>query len=123
MILTEAFGCERCNRIFVLQSDRLTIEELAATYPYKRRYYWDGNRLQIVKSLPSFGSWQRLSSGEMRERWSMWLQCLGVIALGLIIFRLYCRVTVTSPLLSLVLSMTIAIVVFIVITLWLFDQG
>jgi hypothetical protein len=120
IVLTEAFGCNRCRRIFVLQPDGLTIEELAATYPYKRRYYWNGKRLQSLRSLPKGNFWAAIRS---RESCALWLQCLGVIALVLVIFQLYCRVTLTSPILNLVLSIAIAIVVLIVITLWLFDQG
>jgi hypothetical protein len=111
-----------------MQADNLTIEELAATYPYQRRYYWNGKRLQILKSLPNrtflgFGRWRSRSAGTPRASRSLWFPFLSVIALLLVTIRLYCRVTLTSPIFNLVLSMTIAIVILIVITLWLFDQG
>jgi hypothetical protein len=120
IVLTEAFGCDRCHRIFVLQTDGLAIEELAATYPYKRRYYWNGNRLQTLKTLPTGDFWTFIGS---RTAWILWLQCLSAIGLLLVIFQLYYRATLTSPILNLVLSITIAIIVTIVITLWLFDRG
>jgi hypothetical protein len=120
MVLTEAFACDRCRRIFVLQEDGLTIEELAATYPYKRRYYWNGSRFQSVRSM-SNSTFGRFVSAQ--DRWAIWLQCLGIIALLLVIFQLYYRVTLTSPILNLVLSIAIPIIVLIVIMLWLFDQG
>lgn len=120
IVLTDAFGCNRCRRIFVLQADGLAIEELAATYPYKRRYYWNGKRFHSLRSLPKGNFWTVVGS---RESCALWLQCLGVIALVLVVFQLYCRVTLTSPILNLVLSIAIAIVVLVVITLWLFDQG
>ncbi len=120
IVLTEAFGCDRCHRIFVMQEDSLTIEELAATYPYKRRYYWNGQRFQTLRSLPNSTFWTLVRS---RDSWALWLQCLGIIALVLLTLRLYFRVTVTSAVFNLILSMAIAIVVITVITLWLFDQG
>jgi hypothetical protein len=118
IILTEAFGCDRCHRIFVLQADGLTIEELAATFPYKRRYYWNGKRLQALRALPKSPFWSPRS-----DSWAIWMQSLGAIGLLLVIFQLYCRSIFTSPLLNLVISIAIAIIVLLVITLWLFDQG
>lgn len=120
MVLTEAFACNRCRRIFVLQADSLTIEELAATYPYKRRYYWNGSRFKSCRSLPK-GTFGRSSGAQ--NVWVIWLQSLGIITLLIVIFQIYCRVTLTSPILNLVLSIAIPIIVFIIITLWLFDQG
>jgi hypothetical protein len=120
IVLTEAFGCDRCHRIFVMQADNLTIEELATNYPYKRRYYWDGNRFQIYRpfSKGMLGMFDRSS-----ERWALWLQCLGVIALVLVLIRLYSRVTLTMPIFKLVLSIAMAIVVLSAIAIWLFDRG
>ena len=118
IILTEAFGCDRCHRIFALQEDSLAIEELAAIYPYKRRYYWNGKRLQVLRSLPQVSFW----SGR-GDNWVIWFQSLVAIGLLLVLFQLYCRSILTSPLLNLVISIAIAIIVLIVITLWLFDQG
>jgi hypothetical protein len=119
MVLTEAFACDRCRRIFVMQADGLTIEELAATYPYKRRYYWNGKRFQVLRAWPKGTIWTFFRSP---DRLALWLQCLGMISLVMVLFQLYCRVTLTIPIFNLVLSMAIAIVV-LTITLWLFDQG
>ncbi|WP_310417565.1 hypothetical protein [Chamaesiphon sp. OTE_8_metabat_110] len=118
IVLTEAFGCDRCHRLFVLQADGLTVEELAATYPYKRRYYWNGKRLKVLRSLPKDSFW-----ASRHESWAIWMQTLGAIGLVLLLLQLYCRAILTSPLLNLVISIAIAIIVLIVITLWLFDQG
>jgi asparagine N-glycosylation enzyme membrane subunit Stt3 len=42
--LTEAFGCQRCQKIFVLKPDKSTIEELSTSHPYKRTWYWSGHQ-------------------------------------------------------------------------------
>ncbi|MBR8831380.1 MAG: hypothetical protein N5P05_002063 [Chroococcopsis gigantea SAG 12.99] len=44
IILTEAFGCDRCQQIFVVQENGQTIEQLASHYPYKRVWRWTGFR-------------------------------------------------------------------------------
>jgi hypothetical protein len=44
ILLTEAFGCERCQRIFALDDSGRSIEELSAAYPYRCPYYWNGKR-------------------------------------------------------------------------------
>ena len=118
IVLTEAFGCQRCHRIFVLQADGYTIEELATTYPYKRQYTWNGTSWKIFRAKPLgtfLHSW---------DSWALWLQGLGLMAILLGIFRWYYRAIAASPFLNLVSSMAIATFVFIVIiTLWLFSQG
>ncbi len=38
--LTEAFGCDRCQQIFVLREDGYVIEQLSTHYPYKRAWRW-----------------------------------------------------------------------------------
>jgi uncharacterized BrkB/YihY/UPF0761 family membrane protein len=42
--LTEAFGCQRCQQIFVLKQDGYIIEQLSSNYPYKRSWYWTGHQ-------------------------------------------------------------------------------
>lgn len=42
--LTEALGCDRCQRIFVVEENGQIIEELSTSYPYKRAWRWTGNR-------------------------------------------------------------------------------
>ncbi len=38
--LTEAFGCNRCQKIFVVEESGYVIEELSTTYPYKKAWRW-----------------------------------------------------------------------------------
>lgn len=51
--LTEAFGCNRCQRIFVVQDSGYVIEELSTNYPYKRAWRWNGHQWHVV--TPSLG--------------------------------------------------------------------
>lgn len=44
IILTEAFGCDRCQQIFVVEENGQVIEQLSTTYPYKRAWRWTGHR-------------------------------------------------------------------------------
>ncbi len=48
--LTEAFGCSRCQQIFVVQENGYTIEQLSTTYPYKKIWRWTGRQWSISKS-------------------------------------------------------------------------
>jgi hypothetical protein len=58
IVLTEAFGCDRCQKIFALQSDGLGIEQTSS--PYESCWQWNGKKWQ-VKSLPPRGSWVALA--------------------------------------------------------------
>jgi hypothetical protein len=42
--LTEAFGCNRCQQIFVLEENGQVIEQLSTNYPYKQAWRWTGNQ-------------------------------------------------------------------------------
>ncbi|MBD1839454.1 hypothetical protein H6F78_06410 [Coleofasciculus sp. FACHB-64] len=42
--LTEAFGCDRCQQIFVVEESGYAIEQLSTSYPYKRSWRWTGHR-------------------------------------------------------------------------------
>jgi len=42
--LTEAFGCNRCQQIFVVEESGHVIEQLSTSYPYKKAWRWTGHR-------------------------------------------------------------------------------
>jgi len=46
--LTDAFGCDRCQQIFVVEDNGYVLEQLSTTYPYKRAWRWRGNSWHIV---------------------------------------------------------------------------
>ncbi|MGF1480253.1 MAG: hypothetical protein ACFB4I_12295 [Cyanophyceae cyanobacterium] len=48
--LTEAFGCDRCQQIFVVEDNAQAIEQLSSTYPYKRVWRWTGHRWAAAHS-------------------------------------------------------------------------
>ena len=54
--LTEAFGCDRCQQMFIIQNNGYTLEQLAVPYPYKQRWQWQGRRWQ-----PLGNPWRRAS--------------------------------------------------------------
>lgn len=53
--LTEAFGCDRCQQIFVLKDDGYVIEQLSTHYPYKRAWRWTGQQWRLDRSVLSPG--------------------------------------------------------------------
>lgn len=48
--LTEAFGCDRCQQIFVVQENGYVIEQLSTHYPYKRAWRWTGQQWRLDRS-------------------------------------------------------------------------
>lgn len=50
ILLTDAFGCDRCQQIFIVQDDNQQLEQLSGSYPYKRAWRWDGQRWLAVHS-------------------------------------------------------------------------
>ncbi|HEY9764085.1 MAG TPA: hypothetical protein V6D07_16260 [Trichocoleus sp.] len=51
--MTEAFGCDRCQQIFVVREDGYVIEQLSSHYPYKRAWQWTGQQWRIDRSVLS----------------------------------------------------------------------
>ena len=51
--LTEAFGCDRCQQLFVVEDNGYVLEQLSTSYPYKRAWRWMGNRWSVAQ--PRFG--------------------------------------------------------------------
>ncbi|KGF71935.1 hypothetical protein DO97_14400 [Neosynechococcus sphagnicola sy1] len=54
--LTEAFGCNRCQQIFVVEESGYVLEQLSTNYPYKKIWHWTGCH------------WQRAHTG-LREHY------------------------------------------------------
>lgn len=52
--LTEAFGCDRCQQIFVVQEDGYVMEQLSTHYPYKRAWRWTGQQWRLDQSSLNF---------------------------------------------------------------------
>jgi hypothetical protein len=48
--LTEAFGCDRCQQIFVVEDGGYAIEQVATHYPYKQAWRWTGHQWMRVYS-------------------------------------------------------------------------
>lgn len=51
--LTEAFGCNRCQQIFVVREDGYVIEQLSTHYPYKRTWRWTGQQWRMERPVLS----------------------------------------------------------------------
>ncbi|MCY7277896.1 MAG: hypothetical protein LH702_30220 [Phormidesmis sp. CAN_BIN44] len=70
--LTEAFGCSRCQQIFVVEEGGYVIEQLSTTYPYKRSWRWTGHQWNVVH--PGLGdSYLPLALGILLVLLSIWL--------------------------------------------------
>lgn len=65
--LTDAFGCQRCQQIFVIKTEGYAIEELATIYPYRKRWYWNGKQWMIIR--PSL----------VRQYWLLLLSVVGLL--------------------------------------------
>ena len=49
--LTEAFGCDRCQQIFVSKEAGQLLEQLSTHYPYKRVWYWTGQQWRLDQTF------------------------------------------------------------------------
>lgn len=71
IVLTEAFGCNRCQQIFVVEDNGYALEQLSTTYPYKQAWRWTGHQ------------WAKAHAG-MRD--SYLPLALGIVALLLVVW-------------------------------------
>jgi hypothetical protein len=49
IMLTEAFGCDRCQQIFVVLEDGQTLEQLASLNPQKKLWRWNGKKWVLIR--------------------------------------------------------------------------
>ncbi len=54
IVLTEALGCDRCQKIFALRADSYAIEQTSS--PYRNCWRWDGRHWQ-AKNATTYSSW------------------------------------------------------------------
>lgn len=103
IILTEAFGCDRCQQIFAIDEKRQEIELLSSAYPYKRIWRWTGHR------------WRSLQQGN-NTSFPMFLALILMILMGWLLLALH-----SLPSLSMVLGIMVGttLVSFFVYTIWL----
>lgn len=50
IVLTDAFGCDRCQQIFVVHESGDSIEQLSAAYPQKKVWRWTGHQWSVARS-------------------------------------------------------------------------
>ncbi|HEY9907197.1 MAG TPA: hypothetical protein V6D18_06265 [Thermosynechococcaceae cyanobacterium] len=70
--LTEAFGCNRCQQIFVVDATGYVLEQLASHYPYKRAWHWTGHQWSLARSSLS-ESYLPVALGVTLVLLSIWL--------------------------------------------------
>ena len=53
--LTEALGCEQCQRIFVLNDSGYSLERLATSYPQVKQWSWTGQQWSVKRPPKELG--------------------------------------------------------------------
>jgi hypothetical protein len=63
IVLTEAFGCDRCQKIFTVQDNGYGLEQVSNPHPLRNGWSWDGKRwLVIGKNNTALSSWTLLAA-------------------------------------------------------------
>ena len=47
--LTEALGCEQCQRIFIINDSGYSLERLTTTYPQAKQWSWTGQQWNVKR--------------------------------------------------------------------------
>lgn len=101
--LTEALGCEQCQRIFVLDDSGYSLERLATTYPQTKQWSWTGQQWSVkrpaknwIHLLPPLLTLVMFAVGAglfvffaTALKWGIIL--IGVLTIATIVFRLMIR--------------------------------
>lgn len=97
--LTEAFGCTRCQQIFVVEQSGYVLEQLSSTYPYKKAWHWTGFQ------------WVRAHQG-IKDHY---LQIALIVLGSLVVWLLFAIHTTTSGL----VLWTIVVVLLVILLIWM----
>ena len=69
--LTEAFGCEHCQNIFVVAPEGDQIEQLSGLYTYRRSWRWTGQNWSMI--YPGRDSYLLVVAGILGLLLLLWL--------------------------------------------------
>jgi len=50
ILLTEAFGCDRCQKIFAVEENGYVLQQVSTSSPYKKTWYWTGKQWIAIHS-------------------------------------------------------------------------
>lgn len=50
IVLTDAMGCDRCQKLFVVEENGYVLEQVATSYPQKPAWRWVGDRWIVAQS-------------------------------------------------------------------------
>ncbi len=95
--LTEAFGCNRCQQIFVVEENGHTIEQLSTTYPYRQAWRWTGQQ------------WNKAYSGRTDSYLPL---ALGIILILLIVWL---PIALSSPVAANIIPVGVVAILLIVL--------
>jgi hypothetical protein len=98
IVLTEAFGCDRCQQIFVVDEKNQEIELVSSPSPAKRLWRWNGYRWRVVN--------HRSQEDSLPTVFALML----MILLGSLFFALH-----AYPLLSVILGIMMATTLLLVL--------
>ncbi len=54
IILTEALGCNRCQKIFAVEENGYVLQQVSTSSPYKKMWYWTGTKWRVINSLREY---------------------------------------------------------------------
>jgi hypothetical protein len=57
IILTDAFGCDRCPHMFVMEEEGRLVEQLTLGYPYPRAWRWTGEAWRLIRPQQDHWFW------------------------------------------------------------------
>jgi hypothetical protein len=101
ILLTEAFGCDRCQQIFAVEDNGQVIEQLSSSYPYKRAWRWTGYRW-IPAHRGSLASYLPVLMGMLLVALVVWLPAAlrSPASLGMIFWIGMATLLILLPLLA-----------------------
>ena len=106
ILLTEALGCDRCQKIFVIKDDYQIIEQLSS-FEQKKAWYWNGS------------GWSNLYTGLTPNTLSALLMTMVLFPMLIAIFLslLLQQVSLNSMMLGVIVCFVL--IIFVGLILWL----
>ena len=93
--LTEAFGCDRCQQIYVIRDAGFGLEQLSGAHPYRRLWRWTGHQWKQYSQLPE----------------SRWLGLILVIAVLLAISGFWLLLPTSFRILAVLVASLVGVVI------------
>ena len=105
IVLTEALGCNKCQKIFAVEENGYLLQQVSTSSPYKKIWYWTGKQ------------WMSASSNLREYYFTLGLLVISIVPV--VLLSLYLIFSLSGSSITLWILIPFAVIVLLTLIKWL----